>query len=229
VLRLDTGADVRIFDGHGREWRGRIVALSRREVLVDLLEPVAPVQEPPVTINLVVGLLKGDQMSDVVRDATALGVCRIVPCVSSHVAVHSAARRTLAVDRLARIAASSASQCGRARVPVVEDVRSFSDLIVDPSGGLRVICVEPSLGAITRPLPEGPGRPAVATLFIGPEGGWAPAELSQADGAGAIFLSLGPRTLRAELAPTVALSVLWARWGWSDQRNAAASHVSSST
>jgi 16S rRNA (uracil1498-N3)-methyltransferase len=153
-------------------------------------------------------------MSTVVRDATALGVGRIVPCVSTHVALPSVARRSVTIDRLARIAASSAAQCGRAVVPEVDEVRTFEELIGDPAAGLRIMCAEPTFGPGEGPLPGGTSRPAVATLFVGPEGGWAATEVARARDAGAVFLSLGPRTLRAELAPTVALTVLWAQWGW---------------
>jgi 16S rRNA (uracil1498-N3)-methyltransferase len=214
VLRLEPGADLIVFDRLGREWLARIVAADRRDVTVELREPRTPVAEPPVAVTLVVGLLKGDQMSNVVRDATALGVSRIVPCVSSHVALPAAARLTSARDRLTRIAASSAAQCGRAVVPLVADVAWFEDVMADPEAGLRVICVEPALDVEPAPWPETLPRPKVATLFVGPEGGWSDREVLLAREAGAVALSLGPRTLRAELAPTVALSVLWTRWGW---------------
>jgi 16S rRNA (uracil1498-N3)-methyltransferase len=58
------------------------------------------------------------------------------------------------------------------------------------------------------------------TLFVGPEGGWAPEERSAFAAAGAHLLSLGPRTLRAELAPVVALTTLWTRWGWIKEKSA---------
>jgi len=228
VLRLGTGADICVFDGRGREWRGRLVDGARREVAVDLGDAVTPVAEPPVAITLVVGILKGDQMSNVVRDATALGVSRIVPCLTAHVAVSPAARRAFTGDRLLRVAASSAAQCGRAVVPRVDEIQSYQALIVEPDAGLRVMCVEPLLGSSDRPRFIGADCPVTATLFVGPEGGWSASEVALARDAGALLLSLGPRTLRAEIAPTVALSVLWASWGWSDQRKAAATQVSSS-
>ncbi|HKT82782.1 MAG TPA: 16S rRNA (uracil(1498)-N(3))-methyltransferase, partial [Solirubrobacterales bacterium] len=47
-------------------------------------------------------------------------------------------------------------------------------------------------------------EPKDVTLFIGPEGGWSPAEL---DLAGNRRLTLGPRNLRAENAAASALAV----------------------
>jgi 16S rRNA (uracil1498-N3)-methyltransferase len=213
VLRLEAGADVIVFDGRGHEWLARIATAGRREVTVDLLEPRTPVAEPPVAVSLVVGLLKGDQMNNVVRDATALGVSRIIPVVSTHVALPAAARQTGARDRLARIAASSAAQCGRAVVPAVAEVAPFDAVMADPDAGLRIICVEPAFDLEDAPWLASTPRPAAATLFVGPEGGWSDREVRLAREAGARTLSLGPRTLRAELAPSVALSVLWASWG----------------
>jgi len=57
-------------------------------------------------------------------------------------------------------------------------------------------------------------RPARALLGIGPEGGWSSDEISAWRRAGGRCLSLGPRVLRAETSPTVALTSLWTWWGW---------------
>ena len=45
-------------------------------------------------------------------------------------------------------------------------------------------------------------------LFIGPEGGWDDSERDSLLEKGAIPTSLGPRILRTELAPIVAVSIL---------------------
>ena len=50
--------------------------------------------------------------------------------------------------------------------------------------------------------------PASATLLVGPEGGWTEDEVALALEAGCLPVSLGPRTLRADAAAIVALSVL---------------------
>lgn len=211
VLRLSDGDALRVFDGRGREWQARLRFIGRHDVEVDLLDAVTPVPEPAVAVTLAVGLLKGDQMSSVVRDATALGVARIVPVASAHVVVPAAARQAGFIDRLTRIASSSAAQCGRAVVPQITGVTAFDDLFHDAvTPAPRFMCVEPGLAkdeARTRPS-ELVDR---ATVIVGPEGGWSEEELARARAAGASMLSLGPRTLRAELAPTVALSVLSAR------------------
>ena len=56
----------------------------------------------------------------------------------------------------------------------------------------------------------GRGEPTVS-LFIGPEGGYAPSEAEEAAEAGTRLITLGPRILRAETAsPVLAALVLYA-------------------
>jgi 16S rRNA (uracil1498-N3)-methyltransferase len=50
--------------------------------------------------------------------------------------------------------------------------------------------------------------PAAVRLYIGPEGDFAPDELALAQEVGIQPITLGPRVLRTETAPIVALSAL---------------------
>jgi RsmE family RNA methyltransferase len=43
---------------------------------------------------------------------------------------------------------------------------------------------------------------------VGPEGGWTDAELSRMRESDGVMVSLGPRILRARLAPVVAAAIL---------------------
>jgi 16S rRNA (uracil1498-N3)-methyltransferase len=52
--------------------------------------------------------------------------------------------------------------------------------------------------------------PARVAVMLGPEGGWAAAELESARAAGCLLVTLGPLTLRAESMPVAALAALLA-------------------
>jgi 16S rRNA (uracil1498-N3)-methyltransferase len=97
-------------------------------------------------------------------------------------------------------------------VPDVLPISSVGALMASPEFDARIVCVEPGAG-VASSVTAVP-RPASALLLVGPEGGWTADELSQARAAGAVCISLGPRTLRADTAPTVALAALWTHWGW---------------
>ena len=213
MLRLSPGDALALFDGRGHEWAGRVSSVTKQAVEVSALEAIEPVAESRVPVTLGVAVLKGDQMDAVVRDATMLGAASIVPLRTSHVTVPPKAWQSgAAVERWQRVAIASAAQCRRAVVPVVQPVTDYEACLREPTG-LRLICVEPGVGP-----PAGNwtavAAPASIQLLIGPEGGWSEAEVQQAMTAGAQVLSLGPRTLRAETAPIVALTLVSAAWGW---------------
>lgn len=213
VLRASVGDEVLAFDGRGHEWQARITAIGRDQVTVSLLGRREPVAEPPVAVTLAIGLLKGDQMSGVVRDATMLGASAIVTFVSKHVAVPERAWRERSTGRWERIAVESAKQCGRAVVPAIHAVTTL-DAVLAAEPGRRYCCVEPSARAAWPEAGHPDLRPETATVCVGPEGGWSNDDLECFRRHGTISIDLGPRTLRAETAPTVALSALWSRWGW---------------
>ena len=215
MLRLEPGALVRVFDGHGAEWDARVATVARGGASVELIARAVAAAEPPVHLTLAIGILKGDQMDTVMRDATSLGVSELVPMVTAHVTVPERAwQRPEAVERWQRVVLAAAKQCGRAVLPAVSSPVAFNALPPAVRHSPGVIAVEPARGAVVSPHPPASAPPARATLLIGPEGGWSAEEVEQAIAAGIEPLTLGPRTLRAELAPTVALSLLWARWGW---------------
>ena len=213
VLRLEAGDAVRVFNGRGQEWAARVAGRARRGIDVELLQPVTPAHEPPVRLTLAMAVLKGDQMDTVIRDATMMGVAAIVPMVSAHVAVPARAWQTgRGPERWRRVAIASVKQCGRAVVPDIAEVQSFAEVMAAAHAELTLMAIEPAAGAALEPLPE--RAPASALALIGPEGGWSQEEVERGIAGGSVPVSLGPRTLRAETAPIVLLSSLWARWGW---------------
>ena len=212
VLRLTIGEDVNVFNGAGSEWRGRISAMAKSGVDVDIVAVATPAAEASVTVTVGLSILKSSAMDLAVRDATMLGAASIVPIATERLAAGKA-RADSALEHWRAIAVASAKQCGRAVVPSIGPIASLNQLL-SHSPQPRLICVEPSItGSV--PLGDiGSIRPDAATLLIGPEGGWSEAEIVAASANEAIAVNFGPRTLRAETVPAVALSALWTRWGW---------------
>ena len=56
-------------------------------------------------------------------------------------------------------------------------------------------------------------KPRSVAVLIGPEGGFSQTEIEMVRGYGFQTISLGPRILRAETAPVVALALLQSFWG----------------
>jgi 16S rRNA (uracil1498-N3)-methyltransferase len=214
VLRLGVGDHVDVFDGRGGLWRAEVVHAGKRSAAVRALEPLSPAQELRIPITLAMSVLKGDKMDDVVRDAVMLGVAAIQPVVSERAETSMAAMaRSNRIARWERIAVSSAKQCARAVVPPVHQPVPIDWYWNESIDAVRVMCVEPSaaLGEVVGV--QRVAAPAAAHLVVGPEGGWSVTEIAAAHQSGAILMSLGARTLRADAVPLVALTALLTTWG----------------
>jgi 16S rRNA (uracil1498-N3)-methyltransferase len=215
VLRLGPGALVSVFDGRGHECLARVSSARDALVTLALLEPVEPAVEPSVPFTLVQAVLKGAAMDDIVRDATMMGAAAVQPVWTQHTAVRPAQTPGRGLgERWRRIAIASAKQSRRATIP---DVRAPIPLAVALSAHaaeLVLMFVEPSAGRDTRTMRSlvGITRPDRAALVVGPEGGWAADELDGAARAGAVLVTLGGLTLRAEAAPMAAMAVFSMLW-----------------
>jgi 16S rRNA (uracil1498-N3)-methyltransferase len=217
VLRLKVGDPLRVFNGRGREFEATVEQTDKKRVHVRLGSIAAAAAEPRVAITLAQAVLKGDKMDDVVRDATMMGAAEIQPVITARTEVTRAALvRGRRRERWERVAVSSVKQCGRATVPRILDAIDFDQLIdalakmLLPLPGLML--VEPSAASETTPASEldlSPQRGA--TVVIGPEGGWTPAEVER--GASVCrLITVGSRTLRADAMCVVALSAFFTMW-----------------
>ena len=215
VLRLGSGDTVAVFDGRGHEYLARVLAASRRDVRVQVMTRVDTPPEPGVAITLAQAVLKGDKMDEVVRDAVMLGVAAVQPIVSRHVEATAAAIvRGARLERWRRVALASVKQSRRAVLPEVRTPLTLESYLADPAPALTLMLVEPGAGVEVSPLGALRKRPVPqdAAVLVGPEGGWTKEECALAHDRGALLMTLGHRTLRADAVPVAALSVLQFLW-----------------
>jgi 16S rRNA (uracil1498-N3)-methyltransferase len=214
VLRLGVGDEVEVFDGRGGMWRAAVVHSGKKSAAIRPLERVEPARELAIPITLMMSVLKGDKMDDVVRDAVMLGVAAIHPVISERSeASLSAMARGNRIARWERIAVASAKQCGRAVVPAIHPATPLEWCWTEKTAAARVMCVEPSAAFADVVPVQQVGAARSVHLIIGPEGGWSVTEVAAAHESGAILMSLGSRTLRAEAVAMVALTALLTSWG----------------
>ena len=207
VLRLAAGAAVQLFDGSGQEYRGDLIQVGKKQVTVELRERLPGMAEPGLRIHLGQGLSRGERMDWAIQKATELGVAEITPIISERCEVRLKDER--ADKRLAhwrQIAISACEQCGRSVIPFIHPPVALQDWLA----------VEAELKLVLHPLADAltaHQRPGSLAFLIGPEGGLSDAEVDQARGTGFLPARLGPRVLRTETAPVVALSVAQQLWG----------------
>lgn len=214
VLRLRNGDQVEVLDGAGKCYRVRLLNVGSREVIGEVESWVESAAESPLRIFMGQALLKGRSHEPVLRQAVELGVEAIAPVCARRCIPRLASGKAAAKgERWRRIALEAAKQCGRAKVPRVEEplsVEAFCRQARDHD--LKLLFWEKEERRGLADLPRG-GAVETLAFLAGPEGGWDQEEIDLATGFGFETVSLGPRTLRAETAPTVILALLQYLWG----------------
>lgn len=216
VLRLQPGDALALFDGRGDEWQATVVSMGRKEVTVQVgaLQPTD--RELRIPVTLAVGMPANDRMDALVEKATELGVAAIQPLVCARSVLRlDGERAAKKVAHWQSVAVAASEQSGRTRVPVIHPVTTLKAWL--PSGGAKgasgdaplsrgVLSFEPQ-AQVAQWLPQLPTASPLVFLS-GPEGGLSPEELQQALQAGWTPVGLGPRVLRADTAPLMALSLV---------------------
>jgi 16S rRNA (uracil1498-N3)-methyltransferase len=208
VLRLRRGDHVILSEGGTREYEVQLTAISPHAATGVVLREQAAPAEPEVALTLYQSLIRANRFDLVLEKGTELGVARFVPMMAARSLVQnngepSGARN----DRWQRLIVEAAEQCGRGRLPRVDQPLAFEDA-VRSARGTRLMPYEgerkQGLGRYLRGLSH---RPEAVSLFIGPEGGFEEQEVALAREAGAVIVSLGARLMRSETAGIVACAL----------------------
>jgi 16S rRNA (uracil1498-N3)-methyltransferase len=207
VLRLAPGDRVALFNARDGEVAARITGFARAGCRVVLgARRRAPAQDADVWLCF--APIRRTRLDTLIEKATELGVSRFVPVFTRHTAMER-----VNAERLRAIAIEAAEQCERLSVPEIAAPVALPALLAawpaertlvagDESGGGPPIAA--ALAGLSGPL----------AVLIGPEGGFARAELDAL--AAAVFVrrvGLGPRILKADTAALAALAVLQALCG----------------
>lgn len=201
VMRLGEGAELLVFDGSSGEWLARIAEAGKKRMALDVERRVREPEAIP-DVWLAFAPVKRNQTDWLVEKATELGVAKLIPVMT---------QRTIAervkLERLEAIAVEAAEQCGRTRLPVIEEPLRLRKLLETRDAGRTLYFADEGGGqAAASAFKAGP-----ALIMTGPEGGFTDEERSAIRAApNAVPVSLGPRILRAETAALAALAAYMA-------------------
>jgi len=212
VLRLRRDDTVTLFNGEGGEHTARIIAMDRRTVTVEVGQHDPVERETPVAVMLVQAISSGERMDLTIQKAVELGVTAIAPVESERSVVRlQGERATKRVAHWRQVVVSACEQCGRNRIPAVQEIQSLTAWLSSGHGASLCWMLAPDAeAAALRDLPR-PDRPI--ELLVGPEGGLTDAEMEAARKAGFMPVRLGPRILRTETAAPALLAAAQGLWG----------------
>lgn len=210
VLRLNVDHPVVLFNGDGNEYSGQIVKLNRKQVWVEADACLSLSKESALTIHLGQGVSKGDRMDTVLQKSAELGVTAITPIITERCAVKLDPKRWEKKHaQWQKILISACEQCGRNVLPVLNPVESLSAWLAQSTQSTRLVLSPEARSPLSQVKYNAHGY----RLLIGPEGGLSSAELYQAEGAGFVSQSLGPRILRTETAAIASITILQSTHG----------------
>jgi len=209
VLRFKVGDKIRVFDQSGYEWDAEIVAKKRQSVEVALFNRHQPDVESPLKITLLQSISKSKRMDMVMQKATELGVHKIVPMMSKNSVVRLNTKNTTRkMSHWKKITISASEQSGRVRLPAIEEPQKLTQEL------LNLYKQDLSFFLDTTGSDNFNAENAEnITLAIGPEGGFSNEEKIMAERSDYKIVKTGPRLLRTETAPIMALSILQYLYG----------------
>ena len=203
VRRATVGAPVEVMDGQ-RLRRATLAAVEGRTAVltIDTASPEVRPAPPPVTV--VLGLTDSQAALAAITNACAAGAASIALATCERSPGHAPSPA-----RIERVIRAAQRQCGRPAAPSITGPAPLSRALsaaVSPGTRPGYVARAPlagTPGAGIRPCgPEG------ACLLIGPEGGLTDDEARRAADAGLAPVSLGPWTLRTEIAVVAGLGQL---------------------
>ena len=211
VLRMQAGQALLLFNGDGQDYRATLTEAGKKHVQVAVTEAGKNETESPLRVVLAQTLSKGDRMDYAVQKAVEMGVSEIVPLTTERCDVKlKGDREDKRLRHWQQVAISAAEQCGRARVPDIQPVMTVQQWLEHARAcDLRLVLhhrTERSLNTLE--------KPSSIALMIGPEGGLTAEEIALAEDNGFLPVALGPRVLRTETAPVVAIALC--QWLWGD-------------
>ena len=209
VLRMQVG-DKFLVSCNGVSNLCRLQGFTTNAVLAEILEENYQNTELCTKIYLFQGIAKGEKMEWIIQKCVELGCFEIIPTEMSRCVVKIEEKKKRAKQsRWQAISESAAKQSKRTVIPAVLEPMSFKnalnyakdlDLLLVPYENERgMVATKEALEAIKNGSKIG--------IFIGPEGGFAEAEIEALTSLSGKTISLGSRILRTETAAITAVSM----------------------
>ena len=200
---MSEGGELLLFDGDGGEWLARIAEAGKKRMVLTVGRRSREAEAIP-DLWLAFAPVKRSQTDWLIEKATELGAARLIPVTTQRTVVER-----VKLERLRAIAIEAAEQCGRTRLPQIDEPISLNQLLDGHEARTLYFADETGGEPIATAFKPGP-----AMILTGPEGGFTDDERSAIRAApDTVAISLGPRILRAETAALAAIAAYMALAG----------------
>jgi len=211
VLRMKPGQSIEIFDGKGRAATATLDTIERKRTTVTIAELFILSPRPVVTTHLGQVLSKGDRMDYAIQKSIELGVSEITPLFSDRCDIKlNEDRAQKKLLHWQNIVISSCEQCKQNYLPKVNPAMSLASWSDNLEADLKCMFHTKNASTFANIATSIPNSIAIV---VGPEGGFTEEEVIGLLSKDFVTVNLGPRILRTETAPVVALSLIQQLWG----------------
>ena len=194
VQRVDTGSEITVLDGSGKEYGAIVSRVDKHSLLCHIVSVGDGEREPKQDMYLLFGALKGDRSELVVQKATELGVNKIGVFSSEFCSAYINENK---LERLKKVAREASKQCMRSKTPEISYFSDFKSALQSASCYANKLFACEFIAESQTDLLRLSGSTA---MVIGSEGGFSEREAKIASEENFSFISLGKRILRAETA-----------------------------
>ncbi len=197
VLKLKVGEEIILGNGQCDEVRATLTTIEKNNVVATVTEKYYNENESKLQTRLYLAILKRENFELAVQKAVETGVSEITPIITARTV-----KTGLNMERLQKIIREAAEQSGRGIIPILHEVKNFSDAVETCNPEESIIFDASGILFVKSQLSH------VKSFFIGPEGGFTSEEIQLATANGFHIASLGTLTLRGETAAIVATYLL---------------------
>lgn len=214
VMRCRVGDLCQVFDGAGKEVNTKIAQITKKEVILEILEPRENNTESPLKIHLFQALCKGEKMDFIMQKSVELGVTEITPLMTERCDVKlSSDRLEKKMEHWKNIIISATEQSGRAVLPLLHPVIMFHESVQQNTNSFSLLLTPSANKTISVVGADLVLAQSTIAIFIGPEGGFSENEITLAEKQNIHVVNLGKRILRTETASLAVIASLQALRG----------------
>ncbi len=204
VIRMNTGDKCIFLDNSGDEYFASVKNIEKKIGVFTIQEKRKGANAPKIKLTLIQAISKKPETFELIlQKGTELGVFQFVPIIAEF----CNRRELLKRERLERIILEAAEQSERTTLPALYEPMNFTDALTKFKKTAILLHCRGELTHIKKYFDTNRDVTELA-LFIGPEGGFSPGEISLAQEAGIPLLSLGNMILRTETAAIVAVGAV---------------------
>ncbi len=197
VLRMQEGDRFCVTNGNGSLFDGELVDAHPKRAVACLSNPHSGYDNRPFNLEIAIAPTKNNERTEwFLEKATEIGIDRVRLFKSYH-----SERRAANVERFRKVMISAVKQSIKSKLPEIDDVVPFSELISQPFDGQKFIAwIDDD---VRLQLCDAYIRGSNALILIGPEGDFSKEEVDSAIQKGFVPVSLGDARLRTETAAVV--------------------------